>query len=73
VNNQNSAYVHEGTHWGQQNHHGFGRFYGTTANNYIRSLIDNGSTLPLYNGSYMPGNYEDIATQFEYDNLRIRW
>lgn len=60
-----AAFVHEGTHWRQQQVDGFGKFYGKTAKNYIQSTIKYGNINPLYNGSYKPYNYEHMARTIE--------
>jgi hypothetical protein len=64
-NDLNAALLHEGTHWWQQKIDGFGTFYGRTAKNYIQSMKLNGSTYPLYDGSYKPYNYEHMARTIE--------
>ena len=56
-----AAFLHEGTHWWQQKLDGVGTFYGKTAKNYIQSIMKYGNTLPLYDGSYKPYNYEHMA------------
>lgn len=67
---QEKGYRHEGTHWRQQQKDGFGNFYGKTSANYARSIIKYGNLDRLYDGRYLSGNYEDIATQIG-DKLRI--
>lgn len=71
--NIDNSYIHEGTHWRQQQRDGFAKFYGTTVNNYASAYRElkqfngyNERVDQLYNGNYRPGNYEHIATNYEY-------
>jgi hypothetical protein len=66
----NAAFIHEGTHWRQQQIYGFGNFYGKTVGNYARAIWNYGTTSVLYTGEYLPTNFEMVPTLNEYLYLR---
>lgn len=71
--------IHEATHWRQQNKHGFALFYGRTAVNYGKAMIDSRSFNfgRVYNSAYPTPclNYENGANgmQSAYKKLRTNF